>query len=156
MYRWRSFVKGDLDIAQIDMFLQEADEAGHIPAVQDAYLAKLLTDPDWAEAAPDSIARFENINRSQNAGEIGYRLAFAEAAIALYRNSSNGLEDLTKKLNARVQPRGRLWIATECLLDSRGYSINIPPTQWLEDYEIVRDRWRVLFERWLARVSPSK
>lgn len=123
--------------------------------MRDAYLAKLFLDPRLAIAEPDTRTWFENVDRSKNAGEIGWRTALAQIVLALSTDNLGELEKLANTLNRRQKPRGRMWISTECLLDSYGWTVPPEPSQWLEPYETVRDRWRGHFDHWKARIEGS-
>lgn len=151
-YRWRAFVHGDVDVALLEQVQEEAEEAVHLTGLRDIYLAKLFIDPDSANRDRDALAWVEKVDRSRNSGEIGFRTSLARIALGLFTRSHDALDDIATEINARPLGRDRMWIPSECLLDSYGYSITIPSTQWLEPYERVRDRWRELFDLWLQRV----
>lgn len=153
--RWRAFLHGDVDFGYLDVLQAEAEAASHLTGMRDAYLAKLFLDPRLAIAEPDTRTWFENVDRSKNAGEIGWRTALAQIVLALSTDNLGELEKLANTLNRRQKPRGRMWISTECLLDSYGWTVPPEPSQWLEPYETVRDRWRGHFDHWKARIEGS-
>lgn len=155
--RWRAFIHGDVPLSALKELQQEAQDVAHLTALRDAYLGQLFTAPQLLVRDLETLSWFENIDRARNFGEIGYRTALARIAIALCREDNTALGEIASAINTRGQGRGRHWVSSECLLDSYGYGVDCPPTQWREPYHAVRNRWRGHFERWLAgvRSTPS-
>ncbi|MDO2378384.1 hypothetical protein Q2298_08460 [Rhodococcus electrodiphilus] len=149
--RWQALLDGEINPADLETLRRKAETAKHATALRDEYLARLLCDPANLIANADERAWIENVDRSRNSGNIGFRTGLIRLAVALYSQDEAGLIQLADAIRLRQQPRSRLWIPVECVLESYGYAINIPPTQWLDPYAVVRDRWRGHFDVWLER-----
>ncbi|MGW5314944.1 hypothetical protein [Nocardia thailandica] len=150
IYRWQALVDGPIDAALLEELHNNAETAAHLAGLRDEFVARLLSDPAAAIAEQDEAAWIETIDRARNDGEIGYRAALIRLIVGLYTDDDSQLGALVAMINSRVQPRSRNWIAIECLLDSYGYSVDIPATQWLEPYNTVKERWRDHFDAWLT------
>ncbi|MEV0357721.1 hypothetical protein AB0H71_16845 [Nocardia sp. NPDC050697] len=151
--RWQALLECAVDPAELEALRERAEIAKHQSALRDEYVARLLSSP--ATLLPDSEERawIEGMDRARNSGAVGFRTGLIRLVVALYLEDDAGLAALAELIRAREQPRSRLWIPVECLLDSYGHDVPLPPAQWVEPYPTVRDRWRQLFDVWLERVK---
>lgn len=152
-YRWQAFVHGGVDRQVLDGLAQDAEEAAHLTGIRDVFLARVFMDPDSVSIDSDAFVYFERIDRIRNSGEVGFRTVMARMALALRAGDQRSVAEVAELMESRVLRRGRLWTACECAADSYGHPVSIMPTQWLEPYDVVRDRWRSHWDRWLMRVS---
>ena len=151
--RWNALLNGAVNADDLARVRLDALKASHLTALRDEYVARLFSDPAATMADPDEFAWIDRIDRSRNIGDIGFRSAWARIAMAMYTDDDADLARLAEEVCNRGHPRSRLWISVESVLDSMGYQITIPPTQWLEPYPVVQARWRGIFDAWLARVK---
>jgi hypothetical protein len=147
----RALLNGDLDAGEIGRFTEEVEFAGHIVASRSALLATILhRDIDPAELSM-ALTRLRVLDEASGAtGAIGFRYALAEFCDALVTGSRGRLEDLHKELN-QGGFRSRSWIPLECFLESVDLSLPSMPTQWLEPYEVVAQRWGDRLDKYLRR-----
>lgn len=151
--RWRALIVGDVEQHVLDELEDAAEDAIHLTGLRDVYLARVFMEPETALRDEQALARFENIDRSRNSGEIGFRTAMAQVAISLYSNDDGRLAHIATAMNERQMRRGRLWVAAECAIEAFGGAVTTMPTQWLEPYEVTRARWSDHWHGWLRRVQ---
>jgi hypothetical protein len=147
----RALWRGDLNAGEIGRFTEEVEFAGHIVATRSALLATVLhrdADPTGISVA---LARLRVLDEASGATEaIGFRYALAEFCDALVTGSRGRLEDLHKELY-QGGLRSRSWIPLECFLESVDLPLPPMPTQWLEPYEVVAQRWSDCLDNYLRR-----
>jgi len=152
LLRLTALVTGDLDENELATFAAEADAVGHPIAIQDALCAQILMRP-FASDVHHTLDRLATIDLAANEDGSGFRSSLALAAIAFASDDRDTLERLSQRSAVAHKPRERQWIPVECLLDSLGLPLSTrTETQWLEPYELVRARWRGVFDRLRDRV----
>jgi hypothetical protein len=144
-----------LDAAEINAYFEEAELAGHIAATRKALLATILQ----REAEPAELAvaleRLKSLDQaSEAAGVVGFHYAIAETCDALINGPDNRLQKLRQEIE-EVDFRSRSWIPIECFLDLAGLPLTPTPTQWLEPYDLVLERWRGHLNRYLTRQGAT-
>lgn len=149
-FAWRTLFFDDASEFDGRRLLEQAEEVGHDAAARDAMLGLLLL-LGSSEDGMAHLDRLERLDRAVNYGERGYRSTLARLVLAFVEGDGGALRLLSSDV-ARTPRRGRQWIPIECLLDSLSFPVTVPETQWLEPYDIVRDRWRGIFERLRRRL----
>ncbi len=146
----RALFCGDLGLAEVNELVGEAEVAGHLVALRSALVAVVLLDEDHGEsmAALDRIRVLDQASTAD--GTIGYRYALAECCNAMALGDEDRLHALHREAN-QIKSRTRSWIPIECFLESAGLPLVPMPTQWLEQYETVSQRWRKHLHAYLAR-----
>lgn len=144
------FLSEAVEASEIDAYLEEADYAGHIVAIRSALLAKIL----YRRVEPAELAthldRLKSLDQSSSpTGSIGFRYAFGEACDSFLSGSHNRLARLREEIG-KVDSRTRSWIPIECFLDLAELPLAPTPTQWLEPYDVVLERWHAHLNRYLA------
>lgn len=76
--------------------------------------------------------------------------ALAEFCDAQLAGAHDRLVDLHEEL-CNIEFRTRSWIPVECFLESVGLPLPPMPTQWLEPYKVVAQRWAAHLDSYLAR-----
>jgi hypothetical protein len=155
-YRWRSLLVGDVDYDALVAFEAEADEAVHMGGLWDALVAKVFLRPHEYSMESDAIRWLDTIERSRNAGEIGFRFAWVSVALGMFNRDTETLQRLASEVDAREAGRGRNWIPVECVLNELGYQVSVPPAQWLRPYPDVSARWKAIFDEWRERSSQVR
>lgn len=151
--RLRALVEGAVDTSVLNDLRERALAANHSVALRGELLGRAYSNP--AAITDDEMVWMERTDRIRNGGEPGYRTATMRLALALWRDDLAGLEAVAALARARRRPRSSLWIPVECVLDSYGFHVEAQPARWLEPYEVVRDRWRTIYDDWLSRVRAS-
>jgi hypothetical protein len=147
----RTFFLGEsIEGSEIDSYLEEADYVGHIVAIRSALLAKIL----HRRAEPAELAahldRLKSLDQSSSStGDIGFRYAFGEACDSFLSGPFSRLARLQEEIE-NVDFRAKSWIPVECFLDIAGLPLAPTPTQWLEPYDLVLERWHGHLIRYLA------
>jgi hypothetical protein len=147
----RTFFRGEeVAVSEIDAYLEEADYAGHIVAIRCALLAKILRRSGEPAELATHLDRLKSLDQSSSpAGAIGFRYAFGEACDSLLSGSHARLASLREEIE-KADFRTRSWIPVECFLDLSGLPLAPTPTQWLEPYDVVLQRWRGHLNHYLA------
>ena len=144
------FLRGTIDVSEIDAYLQKAENAGHMVAVRSALLAKILhrgTEPGELAA---HLGRLKSLDQSYGpTGAIGFRYAFGEACDSILSGPRSRLSRLRNEIR-KVDFRTRSWIPVECFLDVAGLPLASTVTQWLEPYDVVLQRWHGHLNRYLG------
>lgn len=151
----RVFFRGDVDSREIDEFREQAELAGHVVATRNALLATVLHHDAHPGEISTTLRRLEVLERASTAtGTIGFRYALAEICDALLADAPDRLATLREEA-CRLEFRTRSWIPVECFLESVGLPLPPVPTEWLEPYEIVRERWSAHLASYLARCRTT-
>lgn len=141
----------DLLQAEIEAFRDEAEQAGHVIATRSALLATALQRVTDESDRAVALQRLKALDEaSGSGGAIGFRYALGEVCDALISGNSARITALQIDMQ-HVDFRTRSWIPVECFFDVLGIPLGHVPTQWLEPYEMVRQRWRGHLVRYLAR-----
>jgi hypothetical protein len=147
----RAFFTGELESETIDRFREDAELAGHVVAVRNALVAKVLHHQSEPVEVSDTLQRLRHLDQeSSPTGSIGFRYALAELCDATLAGSHTRLTTLRAEV-AHLDFRPRAWIPIECFLESIGLPLPPMPTQWLEQYEVVTRRWAAHLDSYLAR-----
>jgi hypothetical protein len=152
----RTFFRGDLGARDIAEFYEAAELAGHVVATRSALFATVLhrgTDPAGRSAALDRLRILDQASAA--AGTIGFRFAFAEFCDAVVTHAPDRLAALHRDA-CQLDFRTRSWIPVECFLGSVGRPLPPIPTQWLEPYEVVNQRWVDHLDAYLARHDATR
>lgn len=146
----RAFFLGEVEVSEIDAYLEDADYAGHIVAIRSALLAKVLNRGIESAEIAIHLGRLKSLDQSSSpTGTIGFRYAFAETCDAFLSGSKSRLARLREEIE-QVDFRTRSWIPIECFLALAGLPLAPTPTQWLEPYDVVLERWHAHLNRYLA------
>ncbi len=148
----RVFYFGDVPADEILRFQEEAEVAAHLVAIRDALLAQVVSRIGDVEMALDQL-RLQDAAALGREGH-GFRSAFGETLDAIVRHDADRLEAVRRNA-AALGARSRSWIPVECFL--RGVGLDVPdvPTQWLEPFEVVQERWMGHLQRYLDRVNAT-
>lgn len=140
------------DEAQVDDLLATSEAVGHSAAIRSALTARALMHP----GDEDSLERLTALDAAATAGRITFRPALVRAAWAFAAGDSRSLQLVARRITGRGPVRNRAWIPVECLLDHAGVPLERPPTQWLEPYPAVRDRWVELFRAYRQKITGTR
>lgn len=151
LLRWRSLVRGDTRLAELESLRDAAEAVGYDTGVRDFMAAIAFTRLEFGGEI--RVEELEILDRARNGGELGFRSAMVAVSQAFALDDRERLLEYHAEIERKTIPRGRTWIATECLLDSLGMPLTVAPTQWLHPYDEVRDRWRGIFDRWKDRIN---
>lgn len=147
----RTFFLGEaVEASEIDAYLEEADYVGHVVAIRSALLAKILHRGVEAAELATQLDRLKSLDQSSSpTGAVGFRYAFGEACDSFLSGSHGRLVRLREEIG-EVDFRTRSWIPVECFLDLAGLPLAPTPTQWLEPYNVVLERWHSHLNRYLT------
>jgi hypothetical protein len=147
----RALLRESLGRAEIEEFRDTAELAGHIVAVRSALLAAALNRQGGQGDVTLALERLNVLGRtSPPVGEVGFRFAMGEFCDALLANSTARLRELHGVVSG-VATRTRSWIPVECFFASIGMPLAPEPTQWIEPYAVVQQRWAAHLDAYLAR-----
>jgi hypothetical protein len=152
----RALFCDNLDECEIAEFREEAELAGHTVATRSALLATILHHSADPADLTFALQRLKVLDQASDVkGAIGYRYALGEFCDAVLGAEHDRLVSLQAKL-LTTEFRSRYWIPVECFLESVGLTLPAVPTQWLEPYEVVRQRWTAHLDRYLARQGARR
>jgi len=77
------------------------------------------------------------------------------AALRAMLTQNDADAQLARELANGHDFRGAVWIAGEIFLEELGYPLNPMPTQWVEPYQVVRDRWLAIADGMIARAREN-
>jgi hypothetical protein len=147
----RAFFHGDLQTSEIDELREVAELSGHTVATRSALLATVLHHEAEPTELSVALERLRMLDQASDAvGAIGFRYAQAEFCDAILAADHARLEDLKADL-LQHQVRSRSWIPVECFLQSVGLPLPPVPTQWLEPYDAVAQRWTAHLHQYIDR-----
>ncbi|WP_430296605.1 hypothetical protein [Sinomonas sp. B1-1] len=149
LLKWRTILSADVSPEEARSLEAESDAVGFSAVVRDALASQALLDP-LGDPAP--VARLEALDRIALSGQLGHRTATVKTLRAMVAGDRRALEQIRDEIENR-SGRGRIWIPIECLLSSLGLPVTLPPTQWLEPYRDVEERWRRILDAYAARFS---
>jgi hypothetical protein len=145
------FFHGGVTQEEIDAFGEDAELGGNSIATRNALLATVLHRGAGAGKVAAALQRLEIMDRASSvSGSIGFRYAFAACADALVTSDHERL-DLIRAATEAMIFRTRSWIPVECFLTVAGRSPSPQATEWLEDPEVVQQRWADHLATYLAR-----
>lgn len=148
--RWNSLFVNELDLSVPLNLLAQGRTIHHNTATRDSLVALLLRaphDPRW----PSWLRELLVLDRSSNDGRMAYRGSLIRAVAAYCTGDAKSLGVLAKEIESFDRPRSRVWIPIECILNSADIPITIPDTQWVEDPDVVADRWMKAIEALRSR-----
>jgi hypothetical protein len=147
----RAFFRGEaVEVSEVDTYLEEADYVGHMVAIRSALLAKILHRGVEPAELTAHLDRLKSLDQSSSpTGTLAFRFAFGEVCDSFLSGPRSRLARLREEIG-QVDFRTRSWIPVECFLDLAGLPLAPTPTQWLEPYDVVLERWRGHLNRYLA------
>lgn len=139
-YVRRALFRQDLTEGEVGAFLEEAESIGHIVAIRSALLATVLEHKTDTADTESALHRLRMLDQASGANGMGFRYALAEFCDARLQESDDRLKTLSRESESVVS-RSRSWIPIECFFASVDLPLAPVPTQWLEPYGVVAERW---------------
>lgn len=128
--------------------ITQAEEIGVRDALKRAHALAVLNDPLSEEA----LLHLEALNRIIPAlGRMPSELIFVAKLAHAWANGDNeGLAGLVEEFRSHGH-LSSAWIRDEMLVNHLGFHVEMPPTQWLEPFDTVKQRWGNIWEAWWER-----
>lgn len=148
----RALLRGnEVTADELSSLEEKASQAGHLVAMRGSLTATVLDRRCGIEEIASALPLLKVLEtRSSATGAIGFRYALAEICDSVIASDTDArLATLGEEIG-ELAFRTRAWIPVECLMDWLGVPLSPMPTQWLDSYEVVRERWVKHFESYLS------
>lgn len=151
--RRHAFFHGVTDLANIHDFVDQCLDVGYAYGVQ-AGLAARITVAPFAADALEMIERMAILGQS-DLGRPDPLTTTARLCVAYANEDDAVLAEVARTLNYWPHDYSN-WILPETLLNHLGHTVEYPPAQWLEPFEVVEQRWVQHWHTWRDRVVAEK
>ncbi|MFF1881968.1 hypothetical protein ACFVVC_10935 [Pseudarthrobacter sp. NPDC058196] len=147
----RALFVHDLDTQELQRYADEAELVGHSYAMRSAMLATVLHNEGDRAFILAVLERLRVLDQTAAAKEtIGFRYALGELCDALLQGDRDRLVRLQEEA-ALVKLRSRAWIPVEMFLEAIDLPLPRVETQWLEEFDVVKQRWAGHLNAYLAK-----
>ena len=147
----RALFLDDLDTQELEQYTDEAELVGHVYATRSALLATVLHHKASADNLSAALERLKVLDQTSTTNEtIGFRYALGEFCDALLDGDRDRILRLHDEA-ALVEVRSRAWIPVEMFFGAIDLPLPPMPTQWLEEFDVVKQRWAGHLSAYLAK-----